>query len=73
MATPKRKVSGKASARKIRIYSTKAGTQYVRPSDVLLSDEAKKDISLIRKSFGKDSRHSSDADSAKSATDDSDR
>jgi hypothetical protein len=36
---------------KVPVHSTKAGSQFVRPSDILLSEEVKKDMNLIREAF----------------------
>lgn len=46
MAKPKR-----SEQYKIRVYSTKAGTQYVHPSEILFSEKAREDMRSIRRIF----------------------
>jgi hypothetical protein len=36
---------------RIQVYSTKAGTQYVRPSDVIMSEQYEKESKLIKELF----------------------
>ena len=61
MSTPKKKFRDK-----IPVHSTKLGTQYVRPSDILMNEDAKKEIRLINEAFVK-----SDKVQSKSNTDES--
>jgi len=53
MSSPKKKIFRD----KVRVYSTKAGSQYVRPGDVILSKEVKEDIRTIQRVFGKPSKN----------------
>lgn len=62
MSSPKRKVptrrrhSGSGIFRdKIPVYSTRAGRQFVRPSDVMLSQETKADIKRLNEVSVEDS------------------
>lgn len=64
MSSPKRKIRGFRD--KLHVYGTKAGSQYVRPSDVIMSEEAKEDIRLIREVFGKSQNGASKDPSKKS-------
>ncbi len=55
MSSPKKKVRGFRD--KLHVYSTKAGSQYVRPSDVILSEDGKAAIRTISKVFGKSAQN----------------
>lgn len=67
MSTPKGRFKDQ-----IRVRSTRMGTQYVRFSDVLMSQNAKREIRLAEETFGKQETSTPTTQSRKSGSRESD-